>query len=55
MPKFPDEMRTEEQGPSTSGRNQKRDDKEGEDRRSEEPMQQDRDQAGKDDDKASTG
>ena len=55
VPKFPDEMRTEEQGPSISGRNQKRDDKEGEDRRSEEPMQQDPDQAGKDDDKASTG
>ena len=55
MPNFPDEMRSEEQGPLSSGRNQKRDDMEGEDRRSEEPMQQDPDQAGKDDDKALTG
>ena len=38
-----------------SERNQKRDDKEGEDRRSEAPMQQDPDQAGKDGVKASTG
>ena len=50
MPKFPDE----EQRPSGSARNQKRDDKEEEDRRPEEPMQQDPDQAGKYD-KASTG
>ena len=50
---FPDEMRSEEQGPSSSGRNQ-RHDEEGEDRRSEEPMQQDPDQVGKDNDKAST-
>ena len=55
MPKFPDETMNEKHGPSVSGRNQKRDDKEGEDRRPEEPMQQDPDQAGKDDDKASTG
>ena len=55
MPKFPDEMRSEEEGSSSSERNQKRDDKEGEDRRSEEPKQQDPDQAGKDGDKASTG
>ena len=45
----------DEQGPSWSGRNQKRDDTEREDRQTEEPMQQDPDQAGKDDDKASTG
>ena len=53
--KFPDGTRNEEQGPSRSGRNQKRDDKEGEDRRSEQPMQQGPNQAGKDDDKASMG
>ena len=56
IPKFPDETGSEEQGPSSSGKNQKREYKEGENhRRSEEPMQQDPDQAGKDDDKASTG
>ena len=55
VPKFPDEMRNEEQGPSSSSTNQKRGDKEGEERRSEEPMQQDPDRAGKDNDKASTG
>ena len=55
VPKFPDEMRSEEEGSSSSERNQKRDDKEGEDRRSEEPKQQDPDQAGKAGDKASTG
>ena len=56
IPKFPDETGSEEQGPSSSGKNQKRDDKEGENHsRSEKPMQQDPDQAGKDDDKASTG
>ena len=55
VPKFPDKMRSEEQGPSSSGRDQKRDDTEGEDRQSEGPMQHDPDQAGKDDDKASIG
>ena len=55
IPKFPDGTRIEEQDPSSSGRNQKRDDKEREDRRSQELMQQDPDQAGKDDEKASTG
>ena len=55
VPKFPDETRNEEQGPSSSGKNPKRDDEEGENRRSEEPMQQDHDQAEKEDDKASTG
>ena len=54
IPKFPGGTGSEEQGPSSSGKNQNRDDKEGENhRRSEEPMQQDPDQAGKDDDKAS--
>ena len=53
IPKFPDGTRSEDQGLLNSGRNQKRDNKEEEDRRSEEPMQQDPDQAGKDDDKAS--
>ena len=39
IPKFPDETGSEEQGPSSSGKNQKRDDKGGENhRRSEEPM-----------------
>ena len=46
---------SEEQGFSGSGRNRQRDDKEGEDRQPEEVMEQDPDQAGKDDDKASTG
>ena len=56
IPKFPDGTGKEEQGPSSSGKNQKRDDNKGEDQRqSEEPMQQEPDQAGKDDDKASTG
>ena len=56
IPKFADGTRSEEQGPSSSGKNQKRNDKEGEDHcRSEAPMQQDSDQAGMDDDKASTG
>ena len=55
VPKIPEETRSEEQGNSSSGRNQKRDDKEGGDSRSEEPMQQHPDQAGKDDNKTSTG
>ena len=55
VPKFPDEMRSEEHGPLSSRRNQKRDNKKGEDRRSEERMQQDPDQAGKGDKEASTG
>ena len=53
-PKLLDKMRSEEQGPSSSERNQKGDDKEGEDCRLQEPMQQDPDQAQKDVDKAST-
>ena len=55
VPKFPDGTRIEEQGPSKSGKNLERDDGQGGSRRSEEPMQQDPDQAGKEDDKASTG
>ena len=42
IPKFPGGTGSDEQGPSSSGKNQNRDDKEGENhRRSEEPMQQD--------------
>ena len=52
VPKFPDGARSEEQGPSNSGKNP--DDGLGESRRSEEPMHQDPDQAEKEDDKAST-
>ena len=55
VPKFPDGSRNEEQGLSSSGKNQKRDDEQGGNRQSEEPMQQDPDQAEKADDKASTG
>ena len=55
VPKFPDGARGEEQGPSSSGKNPRRDDGQGGSRRSEEPMQQDPDQAEKEDDKASTG
>ena len=55
IPNFPDRTRSEEQGPSNSGKNQKRDDELGGNRRSEEPMQQDPGQAEKEDDKALTG
>ena len=55
VPKFPDELMNEEQGHSGSGRNQKRDDKKEEDRRPEEPMEQNSELAGKDGDKNSTG
>ena len=55
VPKFPDGIRDEEQGPSSSGKNPRRDDGQVGSRRSEEPMQQDPDQADKDDDKSSTG
>ena len=55
VPKFPDGTGSEEQGPSSSGKNLERDDGQGGSRRSEEPMQQDPDQAEKEDDKASTG
>ena len=46
---------SEEQGPLGSRRNRERGEKEGEDCQPEEAMEQDSDQAGKDDDKASTG
>ena len=55
VPKFPDGVRDEMQGPSSSGKNPRRDDRQGGSRRLEEPMQQDPDQAEKEDDKASTG
>ena len=55
IPKFPDGARVEEQGPSSSGKNPRRNDGQGGSRRSEEPMQQNPDQAEKQDDKASTG
>ena len=54
VPKSPDGIRDEEQGPSSSGKNPRRDDGQGGIRRSEEPMQQDPDQVEKEDDKAST-
>ena len=50
IPKFPEGARSEEQGPSSSGKNPRRDDGQGGSRRSEEPMQQDPDQAEKEDD-----
>ena len=53
--KFPEGARTEEQGPSNSKDKSEGDDGQGGSRRSEEPMQQDPDQAEKEDDKASTG
>ena len=55
VPKFPDGTRDEGQGPSSSGKNPRRDDGQGGSRRLEEPMQQDPDQAEREDDKASTG
>ena len=55
IPKFSDGARSEEQGPSSSGKNPRRDDGQGGSRQSEEPMQQDPDQAEKEGDKASTG
>ena len=54
IPKFPD-GRSEEQVPSSSGKNPKRDDGQVGSRRSEKSKQQDPDQAEKEDDKASTG
>ena len=55
IPKFPEVARGEEQGPSNSRGKSERDDGQGGSRRSEIPMQQDPDQAEKEDDKASTG
>ena len=54
VPKFPEGVKDEKQGPPNSGKNPRRDDGQGGSRRSEEPMQQDLDQAEKEDDKAST-
>ena len=56
IPKFPEWFKSEKQGPSSS----KKDTSEGDDgqrrsRRTEEPMQQDTNQADREDDKASTG
>ena len=55
IPKLPGWTRSEEQGPSSSGKNPRRDDGQGGRRQSEELMQQDPDLAEKEDDKASTG
>ena len=55
VPKFPDGVRDEEQGPSSSGKISRPDDGQGGSRRSEETMQQDPNQAEKEDDKSSTG
>ena len=55
LSKFSDGARSEDQGPSSSRKNSRRDDGQGGSRRSEEPMQQDPDQAEKGDNKASTG
>ena len=55
VPKFPDGARGDEQGPSSSGKNLRRDDGQGRSRRYETPMQQEPDKAEKEDDKASTG
>ena len=55
VPKLPDGVRDEEQGPSSSGKNPRRDDGQAGSRRSEETMQQDPDQSEKEDVKTSTG
>ena len=55
IPNFPKGARTEEQGPSNSKDRSEGDDGQGGSRRSEEPMQQDPDQAEQEADKASTG
>ena len=55
IPKLPDGAKDEEQGPSSSGKNPRQDDGQDGRRQSEEPMQQDPDQAEKEDDMASTG
>ena len=55
VPKLPDGVRNEEQGPSSSVKNPRRNDGQGGSRRSEETMQQDPDQSEKEDVKASTG
>ena len=55
IPKFPEGAKTEKQGPSTPRDTSGGNDGHGGSRRSEEPMQEDPDQAEKEDDKASTG
>ena len=55
IPKFPEGAKTEKQGPSSSRDTSGGDDGKGGSRRSEEPMQEDPDQAEKEYDKASTG
>ena len=55
IPKFPEGARSEEQGPSNSKEKPEGDDGQGGSRRSEEDMQQEPDQAEKEDDKAPTG
>ena len=54
-PMFPVETNNDEQGPSGSGKIEERDYEEEEDRQPEEQMEQDLHQAGKNDDKTSTG
>ena len=55
VPNYTDGSRNDEQGPSCSRKDQKRDDEQGGNRRWEERMQQDQDQAEGEDDKVSTG
>ena len=55
MLKLPVETSNDEQGPSGSGKNEKRDNEEKEDRQLEEPMEQDPNHAGRDDDRGSVG
>ena len=55
IPKFPEGTRSEEQGPSNSKEKPEGDDVQGGSRLLEEPMQQEPDQAEKEDDKTSTG
>ena len=56
IPKFPEGANTEKQGPSSSKKDTSEgDDGQGGSRQTEEPMQQDTNQAGGEDDRASTG
>ena len=56
IPRFPEEADNDEQGPSNSNKEKSEgDDGQGGSRQTEEPMQQDADQAGGEDDRASTG
>ena len=54
VPRFPDGSKNDEQGPSSSGKDQKREDEQVGNHRSDEPMQQDQDQVEGEDDRAST-